>query len=411
MMRIKKVSSLFFLLSLLCVSLFTGQEKEDTSLRLQIGDERYKDKVMEIFQGKLYSVPLGREIPFSQMIKEMEECRLVYVGESHDSLPIHEVQLRIIQALSSADGHLSIGLEMFPVTLQEVLNKWSLGILSRQEFLEESEWYVTWNFHFGFYENIFEFAKANRIPLYGLNVPREIIRKIRMEGWDDLGDEEKKLVPQPDLTNEDHRTLVRTIFESTELPPQMKGRGVDMAFEGLYRAQSAWDEVMAFNALEAMKKDQRKMVVLAGSGHLLYNLGINRRAYERSKLPFKTVISIPVPLGGEGVKVTRSIADYVFGIQAEEKPVYPSVGLSVKKFEGLENLVIERGPTEGVAKGQDFKQGDVILSVDGKAFYEINTLRMYLAQFTWGDEVVFRMLRSAQEREVKLKFVLLEGKK
>jgi len=190
----------------------------------------------------------------------------------------------------------------------------------------------------------------------------------------------------------------------------MKGKGLDFVFEGLYRAQSAWDEVMAFNALRTARIEERKMVVLAGSGHLLYNLGINHRAYEKSRYSFKTVICIVVPEEKENIRVSRSLADYVWGIPEEERPAFPSIGLRFKKFEGLENLVIERNPIDGVAKGADFKEGDVVLSVNGKAFKDINELRIYLAKFTWDDEVKFRLLRSAQEIEVTLIFEMPEKK-
>ena len=388
-----------------------SQEEEDKTLRLPIGDERYKDKTLNIFSGEIHSARSGKPVTFSQMVKEMQESSIVYVGESHDNLQMHDIQFKIIQALYNQDKNIAIGIEMFPVTLQEVLNKWSLGLLSREEFIEEAEWYVTWNFNFKYYEKIFEFAKKKGVPLYALNIPRKIISKIRMRGWEALTEEEKKLTSKPSLTNQDHRTLIRTIFESADLPHQMRGAGLEKVFESLYRAQSAWDEVMAANALEAIKKDNRKMIVLAGSGHLIYNLGINLRAYTKSKLPFKTVVCLPVPGGEKGVSVSRSLADYIYGIDVEEKPVYPSVGLGLKKFDNLKNLVVERDPILGVAKGKDFKKGDIVLSVDEKAFYDINRLRIYLSKFTWDDTVTFRLLREAQEKEVKLKFQIMEEDK
>ena len=400
-----EILSIFFLASMLC-----GSGQEDKTLTLQIGNKKLKDKAMEVTPGNIYSAQEGRPIPFSKMIAEMKDCEFVYVGETHDSLPMHEIQARIILALCEQQRGLSIGLEMFPATSQDALNKWSLGILSRDEFIQESRWYVNWNFNFGFYEGIFMLAKDNKIPVYALNAPREIIAKIRMRGWDGLREEEKKIVPNPDLSHEEHRTLIRTIFEDTELPPQMKGKGLEMAFEGLYRAQSAWDEVMALNAVSAQKREDKKMVILAGSGHLIYNLGINRRAYERSHMPYKTVICVTVPEGRERVSVSRSLADYVWAIPEEKMPVFPSVGLRIKKFEGLDNLVIESDPISGVALGADFKKGDVILDVDGKSFSDINELRIYLADFKWNDEVRFHLLRDASEKEVLLRFKLPEHK-
>lgn len=401
-MTIKKITAISIFL--LTFSILCGQEEEDKILLLKIGDKKLKDKTINVSAGKIYSAREGSHISFQKMIKEMKESEFIYVGETHNSLPMHDIQSKIIQALYEQDRNLSIGLEMFPVSFQEALNKWSMAILSQDEFIRESRWYVNWNFNFGFYEKIFKLAKNNKIPLYALNAPRAIIRKIRMKGWGKLSEDEKKAVPKPDVSHEEHRVLIRTIFESMELPHQMKGGDLDMVFEGLYRAQSAWDEVMAFNALQSREREGRKMVVLAGSGHLLYNLGINRRAYEKNRLPLKTVICVVIPEGKKSIKVTRSLADYVWGINEEKMPIFPSIGLRFKKFDRLDNLVIESKPIDGISKNANFEKGDVVLSVDGKSFSDINELRIYLAEFNWDDEVKFCLLRNAQQLEVLLKF-------
>jgi len=391
------------LLVVLCAGGALGQE-EDPTLLLEIGEESLKGKAMDILPGQIFSAREGRAIPFSQMIREMAACRFVYLGESHNSLPMHSIQARVIRALKEKGVSPVVGLEMFPVTEQEVLTKWSLGILDEDEFLEESRWYVHWNFHFGYYREIFLLAKELSLPVYALNVPRDIISSIRIRGWDALSEEEKALVPEPDLSHEEHRRLIRTVFEATEIPHQMKGAGLNKAFEGLYRAQSAWDETMARYAIRAAKKEDRPVVVLAGSGHLLYNLGINRRVFQQTGEPFRTLICVVVPQGNGRVRVSRTIGDYVWGLPPEERPAFPSTGLAFKNFEGLDNLVISRDPLEGAAKEAGFKKGDVILSVDGESFRDIHDLRAYLARFTWGDEATFRLLRGAGEVEVVLRF-------
>jgi uncharacterized iron-regulated protein len=401
-MTIKKITAISIFL--LTFSILCGQEEEDKILLLKIGDKKLKDKTINVSAGKIYSAREGSHISFQKMIKEMKKSEFIYVGETHNSLPMHDIQSKIIQALYEQDRNLSIGLEMFPVSFQEALNKWSMAILSQDEFIRESRWYVNWNFNFGFYEKIFKLAKNNKIPLYALNAPRAIIRKIRMKGWGKLSEDEKKAVPKPDVSHEEHRILIRTIFESMELPHQMKGGDLDMVFEGLYRAQSAWDEVMAFNAIQSREREGRKMVVLVGSGHLLYNLGINRRAYEKNRLPLKTVICVVIPEGKKSIKITRSLADYVWGINEEQMPIFPSIGLRFKKFDRLDNLVIERKPIDGISKNANFEKGDIVLSVDGKSFSDINELRIYLAEFNWDDEVKFCLLRNAQQLEVLLKF-------
>ncbi len=382
----------------------TQSEKPDPTLLLKIGDPRLKDKTMDVGLGAILSGETGRAVAFDRMIQEMRPCRLVYVGETHNSLPMHEIQYQVIRALHAQDRHLAIGLEMLPVTVQEALNRWSAGELTKDEFLRAVGWYVNWNFNFGFYEKILDFAKEHRLPVYALNVPREIITKIRMRGWDALTDEEKSFIPKtPDLTNKDHRTLIRKIFESADIPHQMKGAGLDMMFEGLYRGQSAWDEVMSDNAVRGAGSEGRRVVVCAGSGHLLYDLGLNRRAFEKSGLAGKTVISVTVPAGSKSVRVSRTYGDYVFAIAEEAKPAFPTIGLAFKKVENLTNLVVESKPTEGAASRADFEKGDVVLSVDGKSYDDINELRMELAKLRCGGEVKFKVLRAGQAREVSLK--------
>lgn len=393
---------------LLFFTVFVFGNQEEGILRLQIGEEDLKTKTMSVSAGEIYAAITGEAVSFEEMIDGMSRSRIVYVGETHNSLPMHQIQAKIIQGLYESDRDLSVGIEMYPVTQQEVLHKWSLGILTEKDFIREGQWYVNWNFNFGFYQDIFQVIKNNGIPLYALNAPRESIAMVRTKGWEALSEKEKAIVPEPDLTHQDHRTLIRAIFEDTDLPHQMKGKGLEMAFEGLYRAQTAWDETMAQHALAALQREGGRLVVLAGSGHLLYNLGINLRAEMTSRLPFKTVICVVVPDGEESVEVSRSLADYVWGLPEEEKPAFPSIGLSFEKFEGLDNLVIEANPISGAAKGADFKKGDVLLSVDGKKYNDINELRMYLARFDWGDQMTFQVLREAQQVEVQMKIQLTE---
>ena len=378
-------------------------DEPDPTLTLEIGDPKLKGKTMEVGVGAILAGASGAKVDFERLVRDLMTARIVHVGETHDAMAMHEIEFQVIRALYARDRHLAIGLEMVPVTLQETLNKWTAGILAKEDFLREIRWYVTWNFNFGYYEKIFDFAREHRLPVYALNAPREVISKIRMRGWDALNDEEKAYFPgPPDVTNRDHRTLIRAVFESSDLPAAMKGPGLDSVFEGLYRSQSAWDEVMGANAVRAAEAEGRRVVVCVGSGHLLYNLGLNRRAYERSKLPFKTVIAVEVPAGRKSVTVSRAISDYVFGLAEEEKKAFPAIGLGLKKIDGLENLVVDPKPTDGVAGRAAFEKGDVVLSVDGKAYTDINELRMALAGLKCGDGIVFKVLRAGAVKDVRL---------
>lgn len=382
----------------------SAQDAEDAVLRLPLGPAAHRAKTLTVRPGVFLSAAKGKAVVFEKMAGALKKSRLVYVGETHDSLPMHDVQADVIEALAAAVPKLSIGLEMLPVDFQPVLDRWSRGELSEDELIRDSRWYLTWSFNFGYYRRIFLLAKERGIQVFALNSRRENVATVRMKGWDALSEEDRAVFPRPGLDNQDHRSLIRAIFESTEIPPQMKGAGLDVMFEALYRAQSFWDEVMAAFAVRRAEESGTSMVVLAGSGHLLYNLGINRRAFEKTRWPSATVVCVAVPKGAASVVVARGLADFVVGIPAEERPAFPAVGLAFKSFEGLRNLVVEKKPSDGVAKAADFEKGDIVLSVDGKSFDDANALRTYLAGFGWGEESRFRILRAGAEKEVALKF-------
>ena len=120
-------------------------------------------------------------------------------------------------------------------------------------------------------------------------------------------------------------------------------------------------------------------------------------------MPFKTVIAVAIPSGKKSLTVSRAIGDYVFGLPEEEKPAFPAIGLSFKKIDNLENLVVDPKPTDGVAGRSDFEKGDIILSADGKAYTDINEIRMTLAKLKCGDEVKFKVLRAGAVKDVSLK--------
>ncbi len=386
-------------------------QKEDKTLVLKLGAPDLKDKTMEIQPGFIYSGQTGQSLEFEEMVRELSKARLVYVGESHNSLPMHQIQARIIQALYRQDTELVIGMEMFTPLNQEPLNKLSLGLLTLEEFVQEVNWYEIWNYNFKFYRDIFNNAKNLRIPIFGLNAPREIITKLRMQGWEALSEEEKTLVPRPEVDHEEHRKYIRAVFEDMDMPHAMEGPGLDQVFDGLYRAQSAWDEVMSDNIVKALEYSSKKMVVVAGSGHLYYNLGINRRALEKSSWPFKTVICVVVPSARESLTVSRSISDFVWALPEEERPAYPAMGMSLKKIAGMDNLFIDRNPINGVAKEAGFEKGDVILTVDGQEYSDINALRNYLSGLEWGDSCQVTVLREGEIKSWDVEITYVEEDK
>lgn len=393
---------LFLLAGVLVTGLWSQDRAEDRTLTLPLGPGQLRGRFITVESGQLYSARKGKPVSFEAMVREMKKARLVHLGETHDDLDMHEMQFRVIEALYRQDPNLAIGLEQVTVDLQPVLDRWVAGELEEESFLREIKWYVTWSFNYGYYRKIFDFAREHQLPIFALNAPRNLITKVRMQGYEALSEEEKQIIPPLDLTNKEHRLLIRTIFESEEIPPQMKGANLDSMFEALYRAQVAWDETMGRNAVRAAEATGRRVVVLAGSGHMLYGLGLNLRARLLSSLPQITVIGVQLA-EGKSLKISRGLADFVYGVRAKDYPAHPAVSINLKKVDGLNNLVVAARPTEPLARAAGLERGDVVLSVDGKEVLEVNDLRMILAGFTWGEEVKIKVLRTGEVLTLNLR--------
>lgn len=231
---------------------------------------------------KIVSAKTGQSISFETMISELSMANVIYVGEQHANPAHHTAQLKIIQALMKDNPDLVVGMEMFSVPYQPVLDEWTAGYSDESAFLRKTQWYANWKFDYALYRDILNFIKEHHIHLTALNIPFHIPPKIAVGGLDNLPADDKKYLPKTiDLQNQAHRAYVENIFKRH---PLSQGRE---SFEDFYAAQCVWEDAMAESLVE-----YKKMIVLAGNGHIFRKFGIPDRAFQRNGLPFKTVILI-----------------------------------------------------------------------------------------------------------------------
>ena len=255
-------------------------------------------------EGLIISSKLGEPVSLGDLIEDLNSCRITYVGEKHTNAAHHKIQLQIIQALYQSHPDLVVGMEMFDYTYQDVLDQWSKGELTQEDFLRKSHWYANWRFDFSLYQEILEFIKAHRIRLVGLNIPSHIPPKIREGGIENLSAEDKAHLPQQiDLSKSDHRDYLQKVFDGHKHHFKR-----EVAFEDFYAAQSVWEDAMAERI--AQNLNDAVMVVLAGNGHIQFKYGIPDRAYEQTGASFRTIYLEPV-----GSNVKRDIADYIWVTQ------------------------------------------------------------------------------------------------
>lgn len=277
-----------------------------------------KNNPTRLMKNTIFKTDTASVVSRQELIAELEDVRVVYVGESHPNTAHHDIQLAVIKALAQTETHLTIGMEMFDHTYQPVLDQWSAGQLEEAAFLEKTHWYANWRFDYGLYRDILEYAKEKKIRVIALNVPFHIPGKISVGGIDSLLEADRRHLPEMiDTTVADHRAYVEKIYNLHTI----RGRE---NFTYFYEAQCTWEDAMAETV--AANLGLGKMVVLAGNGHIIRKFGIPNRAFSRNQAPFKTVYLAPV--GGEA---DLSWADYLWVTQQEGMPHGRRMGKPTKK--------------------------------------------------------------------------------
>jgi uncharacterized iron-regulated protein len=254
----------------------------------------------------IWSAKERRKLSFGELTDRLLEADLICVGESHDSELCHRVQLQIIKALHASDARIGVGMEMFQRPCQETLDKFIDGKIGEVEMLKATEYRTRWGFHWSLYQPIADFCRKNGVPMAALNAPKELTGKISKGGFASLSDADKKLVGAVDYHVKAHRdhwyeTLAK-MHGSKKVSEDQKERS--------YQVMTTWDEYMAASAAEFQRARQvRRMVVLAGSGHIDLGFGIPQRAVQRTGGKAATVHVAP---GGDAAKLFAAPpADYV----------------------------------------------------------------------------------------------------
>jgi uncharacterized iron-regulated protein len=376
---------------------------DNRALNLPIGDPARKDKEAALVLDGITDTATGDVVTPPELAARLDGVKLVFVGESHTDIEFHRVQLRVLQELDKRGRQVLVGLEMYPVPEQPSLDRWSGDkALTEEAFLAESHWYRNWGYHWNYYRDIFLFARANGIRMFGVNLPRAAVQTIRMQGFDALPPDQKALLPEKvDLESTEHQKLFRAFFGSED---SLHGNLPEPMFQAMFRAQCAWDAAMAWNAAQALKRhggEKAIMVVLIGAGHVAYGLGAERQA----KLWFdgRTATIVPVPLADEPcadltTKVQASYANFVWGLPPSTDPLYPSVGISTPEQKRGERYKVIMVAKDSPAEAAGFKTGDELVSIDGTPYTDKETVNRLMSEKRWGDTVVYKVMRDGQEQ-------------
>ncbi|MGL5509884.1 MAG: ChaN family lipoprotein, partial [Microcoleaceae cyanobacterium] len=74
------------------------------------------------------------------ILENLTQAQIIYLGEQHDRLADHHAQLEIIKHLHQKSGKIAIALEMFQKPYQQVINDYLAEKISETELIEKTEY-------------------------------------------------------------------------------------------------------------------------------------------------------------------------------------------------------------------------------------------------------------------------------
>ncbi len=322
----------------------------------------------------------------SEVIKEIAKNKIVFIGEKHTEFASHLNQLKIIKAMYKQNKKLAIGMEMFQKPFQKYLDAFIAGKISEKEMLKKTEYFKRWKYDYELYRPILLFAKEKHIPVIALNVDREITKKVVSEGMDALSKKQKAQIPTAiNFENDKYKKQLKMIFGMHQ-SQSFKN------FDEFYHAQLIWDESMAKNVVNFLKKKPAySMAVLAGNGHIMFGYGIPSRVKRQGFDEYAITLNMTNPEPG--------IADYL---------LYPSniKTLKAKKIgfypKSSENLEVTKIVDDSLAKKANIQVGDVVVAINGHKVKDLYDLKRELV-FVNG-KTTLTLKRGKEKVDVTLNF-------
>lgn len=364
--------------------------------------------------GEIVHVPTGLRMSFDDAMEIIAGARLVAVGETHDSLHAHRVELAIIRDLHRRrPGGIAIGMEMFREPQQEALDRWTKGELTEFEFLKASRWYDNWGSDFGYYRDILAFAKENGIDVIALNPSKELQRTVRAGGLDNVPDD--LLGNLPDIGEPDpyQKAAIRAVYGG-HIPSEK--------FESFFRVQLLWEETMAQRIVDYLRGPRgagKTMVAITGGWHVRYGFGLPKKVLRRMPLPY--VIVLP-----EETSIPEDKQDRLMDVDLPEVPLYAGDFVFYGPYEDLEgkrmrlgvqlaghdNVVrVEEVTAGSPAEKAGILKGDEIVEFDGNPVREAGDLVILVGGKREGERAAVVVRRGGEEKRVEVTFFPMPKKK
>jgi uncharacterized iron-regulated protein len=225
-----------------------------------------------------------KEVALDECLAAVKPGTIIVLGERHWHEHHRTYQLMVMSALRSRGLPVSVGMEFIPRPNQAHVDQFRQGLMTEAEFLSA----VGWKRSFDHYRDqiLFPAPAQNTVAL---NVARRVTAQIAKKGIEALSAEDRDQLPSDFATAGRGNDRYFQRFKSVMPHDIAKTERV----HNVFMAQSAWDDTMAWTAVEYIQKHpQEVLVIVVGDFHVSYGGGLPDRLKKRGAADIVT-ISMP----------------------------------------------------------------------------------------------------------------------
>ena len=351
-------------------------------------------------------LPTGTKLDSSELYELLAQKRIVFVGEGHDNIYDHQVELAVIKNLFQlSSGQLAVGFEMLSHLNQKKIDLWQADELSDEDFIRlfAEEWGVA---NFVYYREIFDYLKAHKIPIRALNVNRQ--EKMKYMRGLMAADKEKNIKTGNSVAE------IADPYQEEALQAMFKGHTQGHGNVGVFiEVHKLWEDTMAHNIksyLESPAGSDRKLIVIAGGFHIAHGYGLPRRVFQQAKLDYCTLLTHTPEVLVENERQTMDVdfpelplylCDYLMCVPYRNlKDKQARLGIGMQSADrGIKIVMVEKG---SVAERNDLQIGDLLIVCDGKTLKEPIDLSILLLQKVKGQTIKLQIEREGVIKGVEI---------
>ncbi|MCZ6800297.1 MAG: ChaN family lipoprotein [Nitrospirae bacterium] len=258
-------------------------------------------------------------VTFDHLKPRLLEAHVIYIGEEHYNPHHIQAAIQMLEVIRDTGKRPGIAMEMFGWDGQHALDQYIQETLSdKSQFLVDVHWEANWGGNFADYEPLVNYAKTHRLPLYGMNPPRTLVRKVVTQGLSATRQDPERIQWgfEKAISLEDpeyHRVLFRQLEECHPgMPEKMYTR--------YYEASIFRDEGMAKILVDALNKQagtDGPVVSYTGGGHIQYHVPVPSRVLRDQGSSLKSLSVYlnsfdPDRLEEIDQAIDEQIADYIW---------------------------------------------------------------------------------------------------